>query len=137
VFLLSAIEHSRAVRPATSLILYLLVSLIADSVQTRTLYLRHDITPLAALSTVLVGLKVLLLILEAKSKRRFLKSPYRSYPPEATSSIINRSFYWWLNPIFAAGFRRILTLDDLFSVDDKLSSNLLRTEMRNSWTKCQ
>jgi ATP-binding cassette subfamily C (CFTR/MRP) protein 1 len=137
VFLLSVIEHSRAVRPSTSLILYLLATVTTDAVQARTLFLRHENSTLACLSAVLIGLKLCLLLLEAKSKRRFLRSPYRAYPPEATSSIINRSFFWWLNPIFALGLRRILTLDDLFSIDEKLSSRLLRSQMKISWNICK
>jgi ATP-binding cassette subfamily C (CFTR/MRP) protein 1 len=70
ILLLSRLEHSRSVQPSL-LNIYLLASLVFDAVQNRTLYLRHDTTPLLCLLTIAIDLKGLLLLLEASSKRRY------------------------------------------------------------------
>ncbi|RFU32078.1 hypothetical protein B7463_g4239, partial [Scytalidium lignicola] len=137
VLALSRLEDSRTVRPSSLLNIYLLISLVFDAVQVRTLYLRHDDPPILGLFTADVTLKALLLFLEGRSKRRYLKSPYNEYPPEAISGILNRSFFWWINPILATGFRKILTLDDLWKSDPALLSAPLCEQMIKSWDKYQ
>ena len=136
IFALSNLEHTRAVRPSFLLNVYLLASLLFDITQARTLYLRKENHAILALFTASIAIKVLLLFLEAKDKRSYLKFPYRSYPPEATSGIFNRSFFWWLNPLFTGGFRKILSLDDLYMIDQDLLSEPLQERMQKSWDHC-
>lgn len=136
VFVLSRLEHSRGIRPSTLLNLYLLISLLFDTVQVRTLYLRHDDSAILGLFTASVGIKAILLLLEAKNKRSCLRPPYNRFSPETTSGIFNHSFFWWLNPILLKGFRSILTLDDLFTTDQALLSEPLQHEMERAWNMC-
>ncbi|XMA07310.1 hypothetical protein WAI453_000101 [Rhynchosporium graminicola] len=131
----SHLEDRRAVPPSLLLSIYLLASLIFDIAQVRTLYLRHETSTLLGLSTTSVVLKAVLLVLESRSKRRYLRAPYNGYSPETTGGIFNRSFFWWINPILATGFRRLLTLDDLFQTDASLLTDPLRNRMQNSWEK--
>lgn len=137
IFVLSGLEHTRAVRPSLVLNTYLLTSLLFDVTQARTLYLRHENTSILGLFTTNIGVKIALLLMEARDKRRYLKFPYREYSPETTSGILNRSFFWWLTPIFLIGFRRVLTLDDLFITDRDLLSEPLQRQMKRSWEKCK
>ncbi|CZT41190.1 related to multidrug resistance protein [Rhynchosporium secalis] len=137
VLLLSDLEDRRAVPPSLLLSIYLLASLIFDIAQVRTLYLRHETSTLLGLSTTSVVLKAVLLVLESRSKRGYLRVPYNGYSPETTGGIFNRSFFWWINPILATGFRRLLTLDDLFQTDASLLTDPLRNRMQNSWEKYQ
>jgi len=109
---------------------------VLDAVQVRTLYLREDDSAILGLFTTSIGIKTALLILEAKSKRGYLKPPYNGFSPEAIIGIFNQSFFWWLNPIFAKGFRNVLTLDDLFTTDEALLSEPLQRQMQKSWDKC-
>src|SRR5689334_16131041 len=103
---LSYAEHCRAVRPSSILSIFLFTSLLFDIARSRTLWLRaadgvnHAI---AYVSTAAVAVKALVLVLEALGKRRLLRPEYQDYPPEATSGIYNRSFFWWLNPLFRLG----------------------------------
>ncbi|KAH7420082.1 putative multidrug resistance protein, partial [Cadophora sp. MPI-SDFR-AT-0126] len=135
ILLLSGLEDSRAVQPSFILSIYLLSTLLFDAVQVRTLYLRHDDPAILGLFTASVAIKAVLLILESRSKRRYLRAPYNAYSPETTGGIFNRSFFWWINPILATGFRRLLTLDDLFQTDASLLSEPLRDRMQKSWDK--
>lgn len=136
VLFLSRFEHSRAVRPSSLLIAYLLVSVAFDAVQVRTLFLRHDESSILGLFTTNVALKLILLLFESMNKRRYLRAPYNSYPPESTSGLFGRSFFWWLNPMLATGFRTLMTLDDLFVPDKALQSEPLGEQMKKSWNKC-
>jgi hypothetical protein len=136
ILFVSILEHSRAVRPSSLLNIYLLASLVFDGVQARTLYLRHENGVILGLFTTSIGVKALLLLLESKDKRAHLKAPYNTYPPEATSGIFNTSFFLWLNPVLATGFRKLLTLDDLFRTDNELLSRALRTKTHKYWPKC-
>ncbi|TVY29246.1 ABC transporter [Lachnellula hyalina] len=135
ILFLSLLEHSRAVQPSFLVNVYLLVSLSFDAVQTRTLYLRHEKGTILGLFTANIAIKATLLLLESKNKRKCLNPPYNSYPPEAISGVFNRSFFWWLNPTLADGFRKLLTVDDLFKTDNNLLSRPLQERARNYWDK--
>ena len=133
---LSAIEHNRSVRPSSLLSIYLFLSIGFDAVQVRTLFIRHYPSSLAALSAATVALKLSLLALEAQTKRTYLKAPHRDTPPESTSGIFARTIFWWLNRLFLTGFRKLLTIEDLFPTDVDLKSAPLRQKIRVAWEKC-
>jgi hypothetical protein len=112
--------------------------LLFDIAKTRTLWLRSvgqvDET-IAILTSVTVGIKLLLLMLEAVQKRHTLRKEYSGYPPEATAGIFNRLFFVWLNPLFRSGFSEILAVDDLFILDKQLSSKRLYSTLETLWNK--
>ncbi|PYH89272.1 P-loop containing nucleoside triphosphate hydrolase protein [Aspergillus ellipticus CBS 707.79] len=135
VVVLSAIEHDRSVRPSSLLSVYLLASVFFDAVQVRTLFVRHYPYKLAALFTAIMALKIILLALEAQSKRSYLKSPHKDKPPESISGIFARTVSWWLNQLFVNGFRALLTIEDLYATDEGLKSGPLRRKIRASWRK--
>ncbi|KAJ5279863.1 hypothetical protein N7478_005235 [Penicillium angulare] len=135
---LSYAEHARSVRPSFILNAYLLCSLLFDVSRARTLWLRSansfdDI--IATVTTISVGAKLLLAILEAVEKRHILKSEFQGYPPEATASFYNRSVFYWLNPVFNVGFSSILSIEDLFPLDKELSSERLLAIFEERWSK--
>ena len=133
VLCLSSLEHARSVQPSSLLNIFLLLSIILDLAQARTLFLRRDDTPIAWVFSVTMVVKSGLLVLEAQSKRPYLKSPYRDQCPEATSGIFNRSLFWWLNSLFHDGFRKLLFIDDLYTLDTGLMSEPLREQMQSAW----
>ena len=137
IAILSTIEHDRSVRPSSLLSIYLLLSTLFDAVQVRTLFIRHYPSTLGALSAATVALKLLLLALETRNKRSYLKEPLRAIPPESTSGVIARTVFWWLNRLFVSGFRKLLTLEDLFPTDKDLSSGGLRRKIGRAWKKYQ
>jgi hypothetical protein len=134
--LLSYAEHTRAVKPSSLINTYLLATLLFDITHARTLWLRaadHVNHNIAYISTAAVVVKSVVLILEALDKRRSLRPEYQAYPPEATSSIYNRSFFWWLNPLFRQGFSRDLVVDDLFVLDKHLQASYCYTRFQAAW----
>lgn len=137
VLLLSRLEHSRSIRPSFLLSVYLFASAIFDAVQARTLFLRHDRPEILGLFTASIGIRLVLLVLESTNKRRYLKAPYCNYSPEATCGIFNRSVFFWINPLLAVGFRKLIALDDLYETDPSLKSAISLDEMQGSWSKCK
>ncbi|KAJ4303189.1 hypothetical protein N0V90_002082 [Kalmusia sp. IMI 367209] len=111
---LSYLEHTRAVRPSTLLEVYLTFTLLLDIPQARTLFLRKDVDSIAILYSMNIAAMLTLCLLESQNKTKDLKEPYNEYPPEATRGVWNRTFFLWLNPLFTMGFKRLLSLDDLW-----------------------
>ncbi|KAH7319081.1 putative ATP-binding cassette transporter [Rhexocercosporidium sp. MPI-PUGE-AT-0058] len=116
---LSYLEHVRSIKPSSVLTVFLLLSILLDLPQARTLYLQHDKNAIAALFSAIIGLKLVLLLLEVQNKRSYLRNPYKSLGREPTSGILNRSFFWWINGLFVTGYRGLITFDDLESLDEK------------------
>ncbi|KNG85917.1 ABC multidrug transporter [Aspergillus nomiae NRRL 13137] len=133
---LSYAEHYYSVTPSLLLSIYLSITLLFDIAKTRTLWLRElaEINrTIAILTSVAVGVKALLLLLETVEKRRILKNSYVNYPPEATGSIFNRFFFWWLIPLFRTGFSKLLSVGDLYTLDRQLSSKTLHDSLETMW----
>lgn len=135
---LSYAEHARSVRPSFILNAYLFCSLLFDIARTRTLWLRsansfNDI--IATVTTVSLGVKALLVVLEAVEKRHILESDFQGYPPEATAGLYNQAVFYWLNPLFKNGFSNFLSIEDLFALDKELSSERLLAIFEERWNK--
>lgn len=133
ILILSYAEHKRSVRPSSLLNIYLLFSLIFDAAQCRTLYLDGVKSLVSGVFTAGMGVKAVLLFLEAQSKMSYLRYPYRDYSPETISGVFNRSLFLWLNRLFRMGFRSLLAPTDLLTIDNKFKSEPLGTRMRQSW----
>lgn len=134
--MLSYVEHIRSVQPSLLLNVYFFFTLLFDVARSRTLWMRKtnetgDMIAIAFTST--VALKFVILIFEASEKRWMLRPQYKAYPPEATSGIINRSFFVWLNSLFWSGFGKLLAIDDLFSLDKHLVSDVIHDRMQTAW----
>ncbi|KAK4201212.1 putative ABC transporter [Triangularia verruculosa] len=152
----SYVEHTRNVRPSSIINSFLLATLLFDIARARTLWLREpyavsldqdddsfDINKensLAYLAITAVVVKGFLLVIEALNKRKLLRPEYRGYGygPEAASGIYNRSFFWWLNPLFWRGFKkgRVLDVDkrgDLPELDKHLQANYNHRRLGTAW----
>ncbi len=133
---LSWIEDSRSVKPSTLLISYLLFTIFLDIPQARSLWLLRANATLEALAGVFsasIAAKIALLLLETRQKRIYLKTEYQDLPPESTSGIINRSFLWWINDLFRRGFHALISINDLYQLDTKLTSSDLKLKLQRAW----
>jgi ATP-binding cassette subfamily C (CFTR/MRP) protein 1 len=135
--LVSYAEHLRAVRPSSLLNIFLLLSILLDIAHARTLWLRafgsinHVI---AYVSAAAILVKASLVGLEALGKTRWFLARFQASPPESTSNIYNRSLFWWLNPLFRVGYRRVLDIDDLFALDKFLSAAYWQSRFLSAYT---
>ncbi|KAK4444912.1 ABC multidrug transporter [Podospora aff. communis PSN243] len=121
---LSPIEHHKSPRPSFFITTYLLISVLFDAARARTAWL------LASLGT-----KLLILGLEAADKRRFLIQSYRYLSRESTSGLLNRSLFWWLVPLLSDGWKRVLSVGDLFSINEKLTSRKVGEDLQTVWNQ--
>lgn len=141
---LSWLEHERSVRPSTLLCVYLLISLMFDAAQCRTLWLlnRQPGQPMQALPplfSALLASKIAMLLSESLGKSRHLLTPWKHLQacPEAIANIFSRGSFWWLNDLLIRGFRASLSLDTLYETDDQLQSAALLDEFRERVAKTQ
>ncbi|KAF7868875.1 uncharacterized protein EAF02_009611 [Botrytis sinoallii] len=133
--ILSYFEHSRNIRPSSIINAYLFLTLPFDAAKLRTRWLRGDNVAGNAISTSILGVKLLLLILEAKGKRKILFQRYEYLSPESTSGLFARSLFWWLNPLFRLGFEGVVRDEDLFVADGELLSDACEDRLRKYWRK--
>ncbi|KAH9220185.1 hypothetical protein DL95DRAFT_433377 [Leptodontidium sp. 2 PMI_412] len=119
ISVLSYLEHSRSPRPAILLNAYLFITILLDITQTRTLWLAStsvDEITFSRLFTAATVLKALLIILEEHS-------------PEETSGLYSIGAFAWLNRLFMRGYTRVLSLDDLYPLDQTMASNVLQAKL--------
>ena len=135
LLVLSVVEHHRSVRPSLIIEFYLSASILLDAARVRTLWLRDDNASIAAVTTLLLAIKVLLLLIEAIPKDKILRPESKPGSPEATSGLFGKSFFLWLNPLFLVGFSRSLSVDDLVPLDKHLKSDYLYHRLRGSFTQ--
>lgn len=112
-------------------------TLLFDIAHTRTLWLRSSDylnSIIAYVSAAAVAVKASVLVLETLNKRRLLRPEYQEYPPEAVKGIFDRFFFWWLNPLFLLGFRRVLDVDDLFVLDKHLEASYCQKRFLRGWS---
>lgn len=135
VSVLVVMEHMRSIRPSTITAVYLLSTIIGNSVQLRTLWLRGYASTLSQLLSAVLAFKVSLLVADAWPKQKYLRAVPTGYGPEETSSILTRSVFWWLNSLFWHGSKNVLSSEDLFPLDQQLRSSRLRDLAVLSWKK--
>ncbi|CZT07287.1 related to multidrug resistance protein [Rhynchosporium agropyri] len=131
--ILSYLEHTRSVQPSAVLNIYLIISVLLDIPQSRTLWLRTGNTTVVAVFTAGLVLKATVLSLEMVEKRHILSKPYSEYPSEALSGVLNKMVFWWINSLLLRGFSARLEMDDLFGLDKKLSYAHIGPKFQHSW----
>ena len=78
-----------------------------------------------------------MLLLESAEKRSILIPKYKEYPLEATSGLFSRSVFWWLSTLFLQGYRNVLVLGNLFTLDKDLYSEVLYERLQLAWENGQ
>ena len=121
--------------PSVLLNFYLGFSLLFDTARTRTLWLQQYNRTIAIIFTAIVAVKTVLLVLEVWEKRKVLRPEYKGYPPESTSGIFNKFFFYWLNSLLRTGHRKLLGVDDLFVLDKFLAADYIGTTLQAAWEK--
>jgi len=129
---LSIVDHSRSPRPSISLNIYLSITLLLDAAQARTLFLASDGKAeytYSSLFTAAVALKAVVLLLEAKPKARWVRWNEKEHSPEETSSVFSLGVLFWLNNLFRLGYRKVLTVEDLYPLDINMDAKLLHENL--------
>lgn len=131
---LSAFEHSRSLRPSIIFNSYLFLTILFDIVVTRTLWLASrdlDELTFTRLFTSGLAIKVVMLLLESAQKTRwFISWDVKEHSPEETAGVFGLGAFFWLNRLFLTGYKKVLTMDDLYPLDSAMISQKLHAEAR-------
>ncbi|KAK8042694.1 hypothetical protein PG994_013177 [Apiospora phragmitis] len=130
---LSYSEHTRSVKPSSTLNVYLLISLILDIATLRTIWQSQLPVSIQAVATASFGLKAAILVLEATEKRRYILDKGHRRSPEETSGIYSQGLFLWLNSLLGNGFRQLLKPTDLFPVEEGMSPAVLDGKFWKAW----
>ncbi|CAJ2506119.1 Uu.00g002490.m01.CDS01 [Anthostomella pinea] len=133
--LLSYFEHQRSVRTSVLINFYLFFTVIFDTARSRSWSLLPELDTISTLFTTRVGVKVFLVILEARGKGSLLRSEFADVPPEATAGLFSQALFWWQNELFRRGFSNVLSVDDLFQLDKHLGAEYLHHRIRSTWDR--
>ncbi|KAM4056705.1 ABC transporter [Hirsutella rhossiliensis] len=131
---LSWVEHGYSPRPSALINIYLLLSVLFDAVQARTLWLKNSGTALPVLFTTSLAVKIGLLVLESLEKDRFLSPLWRHRSPEDKSGVFSRGFLLWLRRILVQGRKRILYPQDLYALASGLETRRLSGVFWTAWS---
>ncbi|RYP57871.1 hypothetical protein DL769_009228 [Monosporascus sp. CRB-8-3] len=130
---LSHWEHHNAVRPSFLISGFLFLTSILDAARARTQALIEGQHIVASILIAIIVAKLLLLLIESKEKTRILLPEYSETSSELRSSLFSRAFFTWLLPILSAGFKGVISSDDLPAVNEKLSSEALTARVESKW----
>ena len=132
---LSYQEHTNSVRPSALLEVYLFFTLLFDAVRTRTLWLITG-DQIAIIFTTSLALKLAILLLEARRKKSYLVSTEAQRGPEETCGAFGRVLFLWLISLINTGYRKILSLKDLYPLDEDLRSETVSARFEDAWFRC-
>lgn len=129
---LSYLDGGRSPRPSPVLNVYLLGSSLFDAVQVRTLW-SAGLQNLAIVSSVGLGFKVLLLVLEALPKRTLKAEAEIIISREEKCGVYSLRTFWWLNELLWLGRRQSLKLSNLYSIDPDLKTARYSSQLADHW----
>ncbi|PHH87336.1 hypothetical protein CDD83_8998 [Cordyceps sp. RAO-2017] len=132
--LLSWFEHAYSPRPSALINIYLLLSIVFDAVQARTLWLKHAGDALPALFTASLAIKAALLALESIDKDSFLPPAWRARSPEERSGVFSRGLLLWLHRILFQGRKHTLHPQDLYTLVPGLETRRLSSAFWEAWS---
>ncbi|KAJ4145421.1 hypothetical protein LMH87_004273 [Akanthomyces muscarius] len=126
------VEHRRAIKASALLGIYFFIGIVFEAVKCRSFFSRPGLAPAGALAATSCSIHLLLLILQEISKRELLIDPAlrESLGEEGTAGYWKRMFFAYLNPMFIAGFRKVLSLKDLDNIGPEFSSALLHSKLK-------
>ena len=55
--------------------------------------------------------------------------------PEENVSMFSRLCFWWINDLIATGYKRTLTRDDMWKIEDRESARYLTQKLQAAWDK--
>jgi ABC-type multidrug transport system fused ATPase/permease subunit len=127
---LSFIEHHYSRRPSGVLCSFLLLTLLFDVVQTRTLWL-SAIQPAEVLFSRVFSssLAVKLVLLFVESQHKASSSKRHDESPEETAGLFDIGSFAWLTPLFRAGNKTRLFLADMFPLPSALSTEAAQSRL--------
>lgn len=127
MLVISFADHARSVRSSALLNTYLFFTLLFDAAQTRTLWLIDNASgsrsSFASQFTASLAIKASIFLLELYNKSKWIDSSVRvRYGREAMSNVFNLASFFWLKDLLWDGFRRVLSLQDLYPINPSITA---------------
>lgn len=127
---LTFLEHSRSPRPSILLSVYLSLTILFDIAQARSLWLlatsHHEATYMKYFMVATVW-KAVLILLESLHRQRWLNWDRKKHRSEETAGFYGVGSFLWLNLLLFLGYKKVLNLSELFSLDKDVSAEVLQT----------
>jgi len=126
------------ISPSVIVQTFLFFTSLLDIARVRTQWLLNDNAAPAALLTAALVVRISILLLESRKKWQVnlsttTKNGAAAFSPRETCGIFGHTLLLWLNPLFALGYKRDLSVDDLPPLDSDLDSRLLTDRLLNTW----
>jgi ATP-binding cassette, subfamily C (CFTR/MRP), member 1 len=131
--ILSWKENTNSIRPSISLQAYLFFSLLFDVVRTRTLWLGGYNQTISIFFVISLTLRVVVLLLESTVKTPYMSADDKRRGPEELCGFFGLSLFSWMNRLLIDGYRKILSLSDMYPLTPELSSTALAAEFKKNW----
>jgi hypothetical protein len=74
-------------------------------------------------------------ISESKEKRKILVDDLTEVPKVSTSGPFNHSVFYWLTSLFLHGYKKNLSLQDLYPLSSSLKSEKLGLGLEDAWDR--
>jgi ATP-binding cassette, subfamily C (CFTR/MRP), member 1 len=129
ILVLSAVHHTKSVRPSLLLSAFILLTALFDCARARTLWNVASEKSLPLIFTLALAVKVSILATENMRKHRSPRNDSK-YAPEELAGLFGRTFFLWLLGLLIRGFRRQLSPGDLDPIDRTLLSKDLQLQFK-------
>ncbi|KYK55948.1 hypothetical protein DCS_07913 [Drechmeria coniospora] len=124
VMALSSLEHTRALRPSSLMLVYLFMTILFDLARCRTRFIMSE-TSLATILTADCVIKLVSFALEARGKASTFLASQAEKSVEQRAGPISRTFFFWLISMFKTGYSRSFSVADMGPIDEVLYSEKL------------
>ncbi|OJJ95656.1 hypothetical protein ASPACDRAFT_1875772 [Aspergillus aculeatus ATCC 16872] len=135
--LLSYAEHRKTTRPSFLINGYLLLTLLLDGVQVRSLWLANVRTSIASIFTATFVMRGVQTIVESVTKTRWLMQEEQNAPssPEDFAGIVSKTFFLWINNLIRLGYMRELAFEDLYPMPAGFCTVNLEQDLWDVWER--
>ena len=134
---LSWLHHRHSEQPSTLLAIFLAALSLLSIARVRTFWFIPGATGAATVLSLTLVVILCALLLESLGKRGSLRHPEKlaTSGPEPFTGFWSIVGFVWLLGTVRAGYRKILTVDDLPALDYRLGSNGSHAELNDAWAK--
>ncbi|CAH0058842.1 unnamed protein product [Clonostachys solani] len=131
---LSWFEHTKTIKPSFLICSYLILSVLLDLSQVRTLWTRlNDDRAPVAIFTASCALRAIILLMESLPKNLTREADI-SRSPEDKCGVISRSLFLWMIPLLYKGYKQSLGVNDLYAPPFDAAPANLEEKLWRGWS---
>lgn len=129
-------EHRRWHHPSILTIGYLVLTILLELAEARTLWSRLGHAPIADMFAASIAVKFVIALIQELPEipSPIVKEGYIAN--ESTGGFSGQTLFWWPTLLLNKGYRGILTNDDLGDIDEEFDSGTLLAAITSTWANC-